>query len=298
MPSDNQAPFAHQVLLARFLLHEGERALARESAMSAGLAVSLFQDAAVLMIWAIAKSLDANLRDQAPFDSFWDAVATAPKNAERLELPSRAALRELNKARVNFKHYGQLPLPEDATRFRTATDVFLRETAERFLKVDLESYSLADLLHNQAARNKIKEAEQLFKEERWQDCVEACALAERAAAKDFEGIIPEPDPHLEDVGILIDGRSSSSNGRRAFRYLREYLNALRSVSIQGLTGRNVKHFAWFKSIAPTVLEFKSGNVQFTYSSRGLGRKAGRAEAEFCIKYVTDFALQAQERLAG
>lgn len=100
-----------QLLLAKYILLRGQDLFSRDDPMSGGLAISLSQDSVEILVWTIAKELEAEVRDKDPFTKLLDSIESAKKNTARPPLPLKAKLLELNSARVNFKHYGNLPAP-------------------------------------------------------------------------------------------------------------------------------------------------------------------------------------------
>jgi hypothetical protein len=57
-----------------------------------------------------------------------------------MALPLRGQLDDLNKARVNFEHNGQLPTMSDAIRFSGYTQEFLSEAIDTFMHEVLRLY--------------------------------------------------------------------------------------------------------------------------------------------------------------
>ena len=74
-------------------------------------------------------------------------------------LPHKAKMIELNKARVGFKHYGNLPASSEAEKFRSYTYDFLVVASQRYLEVDFEKVSLSSLISDPKVRNHIEAAE-------------------------------------------------------------------------------------------------------------------------------------------
>ncbi len=150
------AQFVEQLLISRYLLREGIQALESRLPFAPSLAVSLFQDAAELLLSAIAVHVDAKVVPNTAFLAYWELIEKAPKNIEHQQVPSKAALMKLNNARVAFKHHGQRVSPEDAAAFRVNTEVFLKEAASRFFAIEFDDISLADLIARQDVRDQVK----------------------------------------------------------------------------------------------------------------------------------------------
>jgi hypothetical protein len=132
----------NQLLLSKYIYGKGESLLDTNNPMSCGLAISLFHDAVELLLWTIAKEVDANIKERDSFIGLYDAITTGKKNKKHEEPPLKAKMVELNKARVNFKHFGNMPAPTDAIKFLGYTDDFLRESTKLFFNLDYEDISL------------------------------------------------------------------------------------------------------------------------------------------------------------
>src|SRR5256885_15730542 len=84
-----------QLLICRYLFLEGVRALDSKLPFAPGLAVSLFQDAAELLLAVVAVHVDAKVGANTSFMTFWELVEQAPKNIGGLQVPSKAAMLKL-----------------------------------------------------------------------------------------------------------------------------------------------------------------------------------------------------------
>ena len=135
-----------QLLLAKRLYICGLSYIDFPDPVSAGLSISLFHDSVELFCWSLLKELDAKVKENYPFSSFFDLVEKAPKNQDSKNLPLKAKMLELNKARINFKHYGNLPDISEAKKFQGYTEDFLRISFRDFFKLDFESISLSQLI--------------------------------------------------------------------------------------------------------------------------------------------------------
>lgn len=113
-----------QLLLTKRLFLEGCEFTRNLDSVSCGIAISLFQDAVEMYFWALVKDRSLPVKDSFTFTSNLDAIEKAG-----IAIPDRPKIIELNKARISFKHYGNLPAPDEATKFRTYTEDFLRVAA-------------------------------------------------------------------------------------------------------------------------------------------------------------------------
>ena len=167
-----------KLLLSKYLLLSGDKALCRSEPYSAGLAASLYQDAVESMVWSVAKVVDAKIAKKSTFEEYWHLIGTAPRKPDGVSgLPLKAKMLDLNQARVAFKHYGTIPAHSEAERFSAYAAEFLQETALLFFNVDFRKLSMADLVHNQQVGQTIKHAEELLSENRIDECLNTVAVA-------------------------------------------------------------------------------------------------------------------------
>ncbi len=208
----------HQLILTKYLFDQGVSTLDNDNAMACGLAISLFQDSVELLCWTIAKEVDAPVKGKDSFEQIWDSVKSASKNKGAIELPLKAKMIEMNKARVLFKRYGNLPNPLDATKFMGFTEEFLQQAIEQFYNLQFDDISLADLVKNNSVRDKIKLAEKHFSDEKYSDCIRECAEAEYLISIDLHKILPKFDRNFEGIANLFftsvhPGANSSRSGK-------------------------------------------------------------------------------------
>lgn len=282
-----------QLVLSKYLFREGEKKLDSRDPFSAGLAISLFQDATELFVWTVAKEYDARVTDKTSFAGIWDLIRDARLNTKKHELPLRAKMLNLNKARVNFKHYGNLPASREAGKFQGYTEDFLRESMKLFFDVDFADVSLADLVRNEEVKREIKEAERSLKENVPKESVMACAKAEYLISGYLMKLIPPADYRLEDIARLLKDSAQRSAVREGLRYLRNYLDALRTLSIAGLLRFDLSDFLKFRAISPNVSRMANGSFQI------MERRTQYSldDAKFCIHYVTTYAIAVQEHIS-
>ena len=124
-----------QLLLCKRLFSEGSFYADRTDSISSGISISLFQDAVEMYVWTLIKEKNIIIKDGASFTSNLEVVQKTG-----IQLPQAAKLIELNKARVGFKHYGNLPDSTEVTKYQT--------TLASLLKVPLQEYTyLSSVLH-------------------------------------------------------------------------------------------------------------------------------------------------------
>ncbi|MBN3857965.1 hypothetical protein G3N59_31730 [Paraburkholderia sp. Ac-20340] len=155
----------HQVVMCRALYAEAETYLARNDGIHVGLAVSIAQDSVELFLRAVMKEYPVpgqKIPDE--FIKCMDYIDIAANGDEDKYVPFRAKLIELNKARVNFKHYGLVPDKTDARRMLAHVEDFFDVAAERFFNVRFSELSITDLVISSAVRERLNLAHEGLRE--------------------------------------------------------------------------------------------------------------------------------------
>lgn len=288
---------AQQLLIAKYLYREGARALSPQLPMSAGLAVSLFQDACELVIWTIAKDVDGQPKNQNSFPALWDAVQNGRRNGGAVTLPLRGQIEDLNKARVNFKHHGQLPTAGDALRFAGYTYEFLREAFAIFYGQSFDDLSLANLIGDARVLEKIKEAEAHRRLGEHQEAVVAAAEAAEIASKLLREVIPKVHDDLRRVGRALPrelGDPISAGFSNVADHLNRHVDMLTILSLQ----IPIADYFRFRALAPSIARFGDGRAQVAFSGPLAMHNYEDEESKFCVDYVTELALKVEAAVSS
>lgn len=201
-------------------------------------------------------------------------------NPDKLELPMRDIMAAVNKARVGFKHYGQLPTSAQAARFVGDTGEFLRAAARRFYGVAWDELSLADVIRDEKLKAEIRALEQLLREAKFEECVHKSAVASGHARKYLDHVLPVVDPRLGDHG-------------RPLQYVGQQLTLHRLYVGTLLLGISAGHALRFRMLVPGVQESPTGSVQIVVPAPLHQYRYSEEDARFCVDYVTDFVLRAE-----
>ena len=189
-----------QVVIAKRIFTAAERYSRQADALSAGLAISLFQDAVEQLTWCIAKHLDLDVKDSEGFVSLISKIEQ--KCGE--PMPQKAKVLELNKARVGFKHYGNLPASSESEKFRAYAYDFLALSSQRYLDIDYEAVSLASLIGDSTIRDHIEAAQQALTNDAFKDAVSEAALARFFMFKKLDAYLPKVDHQLQDADRIFN----------------------------------------------------------------------------------------------
>jgi hypothetical protein len=281
------------LVLAKYLFQKGENSLNQSDSMACGLAISLFQDAAEIIIWTIAKELDAHVKDQEPFANLWDKIREAPKNKERKELPLKPKMLELNKIRVSFKHYGVPPEPSLGQKYMLYTEEFLRISIRTFFNKELDEVSMADLVRDEQTKKYIKEAEDQLNKNCFDKAVVACAKAESKIFAPFNSLLPEFSNKLTHYAPIFN-RNYKDAAKSLLQNIEFYFDRLRMIGFASMANINMGDYLRFKSIIPSISWFANGSSQ-TYHRKNDYQEE---EARFCIRFILDCALAVQMQVYG
>src|SRR5262249_737689 len=121
--------------------------------------INLLQDGVEFFLLAASEHLNAGIKPPANFENYLHKIddRITPK-----VLPFRSKLIQLDKLRVNAKHYGVRPDANEVKAFVLAVREFLEEAARTIFDVDFWTISLIDLIGDKDARKYLTSAQQAF----------------------------------------------------------------------------------------------------------------------------------------
>jgi hypothetical protein len=277
-----------QLLLSKRLFQKGEIFSQENDPISTGLAISLFQDSIELIIWSIIKDFNIDVKETESFTSLLDKVDKRLE-AQAIKLPSKAKILELNKARVNFKHYGNLPDVSEGSKFRGYTESYLRVAFDQCYQKDFDDISMSDLIREDNVRQSIKKAEQHLIQQEYKPCINEIAKAKFLLFESFKVYLPDVDSNLGKASSLFERQVASKAGR-VFTYIHDYLRELRTMSIINACGIPIRDFKTFESKLPFVTRFGDGNFQITQTKVFQNTEE---ETKFLLRFVIELALKVQ-----
>ncbi len=294
-----QAPaedLLRRLALCQFLSSEAQRCLRRPDQYSPGVATSLAQDAVEAFLRCLAEQFKIPLKPFEPFDSLVNKVGEG-----REPIPGhRAAMTRLNKARINFKHFGINVPREEAVVFQRNAQAFLNDVCWDLLQVDFSAVSLVDAIGHDDTEKLLHEAEEALRDEGYERVVQFSARAAYTYLKYRARLSGRDEAYLGAITIggkvlplpeYVDGQEVSMGVLRdltksAARTQRQTQSLLMLLS----RGVDIASFFRFQTLAPITHQTQNGDF---YQPGGLGKREGisRDDAQFCIRFVIDFALQ-------
>lgn len=279
-----------QLLLAKRLFLIGSGYAEKDDPVSAGVSISLFQDSIEIFIWSLLKNLDAEAKEQTSFTSFFDLVKNAKGNTKNISLPFKAKILELNKSRVNFKHYGNLPDISEAKKFKAYTEEFLTISFYEFLSIDFASLSLAELIPYPNIRTKIKNAEKLLESKELEQAIAEIAIAKSMLFEKLANYLPKPDRRISD-GDRFLRKISDEQFISLFKPLIQYLEKSTEISIISLLGIQISDYFTLQRYLPAVLKMSDGQYSLQYHNR---MPPTEEVTKSAINIITSGAIRARE----
>lgn len=248
-----------QVLLAKRLYLEACTFAVRHDAVSSGVAISMLQDAVELYVWTLIKERNLAAKDQAGFVAHVECLQKANVN-----VPNAAKLLELNKARVGFKHYGNLPAGSEVKKFQSYVEEFFRIATPEHFGVEFDALSLVDLVADAKVQEHLRLAEQQIATSNLKDAAGELAKAKSLLFAALHRYIPQVDRNLRDADRILN--SVDGGGRsNAFAYVSEYLGALREYTLVSLLRLSLKDYLVLRSGLPNASQSMSGQWYLTYN---------------------------------
>lgn len=278
-----------QLLLTKRLFEEGEKYSLQNDPISAGLAILLFQDSVESVIWLVTKDLGLNVKEKESFTVLLDKVHQELNDNQSIKIPHKAKIQELNKARVNFKHYCILPDKSEANKFHGYTEAYLRTIFELYFKKDFDDISMSDLIASDEIRLLIKQAEKNLSIKDYKSCIDEIAKAKAMLFYKINHFIPEVDRNLVNAATFFD-RQISSHVRDVLKYISGYMEMLRETSIINLCGISLKEYNHCLKMLPYANVFSGGNFVLQGESN---KNYTEEDAKFLLKFIIDLALKIQ-----
>lgn len=289
----------------RFLYNQGLEQAARPQPL-ASTALLSFHDAVEMFLLLAAEHLDVNLSNGVNFDGYFGEI----RRDAGIELPARPAMRRMNRSRVNFKHHGSIPSATDLEQCRADVATFFTDATQMVFGVDFTSVEMIDLVTQQLALAKLREAEACAAQGEY---VEALALLSEA----FDGLLddysdrkrsasgsspyrwwpPENSFAFPSIGRIYGrghddqmvARTSdlAKQTEQIDLALKEMQRAMRVLAM----GIDYRRYARFYLLVPYIACFMDGRREVRAIP---GLQAGDDEYQFCKQFVIESALQLAE----
>lgn len=250
------------LLVAKRLFMEASSFTDRPDPVSAGIAISMLQDAVETYLWTLIKDRGIGTNER---DGFVDYIKKL-SNAD-VEIPHRGELFDLNKARVNFKHNANLPAPEEAKKHKWAVEQFFRTAVPAHFEVSFDEISLVQLVGDGEIRDHLAEAQKCLDHADLKECAEELAKAKALLFRQFNRYIPEASDALRGADRIFE---AIPGGRtvRPFAFLAKYLDVLREAALVSLLHLPLREYRFLREGLPTANQSISGKWYLHHTRSG------------------------------
>jgi hypothetical protein len=301
-----EATTLRRLAFAKLLYTLGVEQSRRQEPLSSA-AVLNFHDAVEFFLQLAADTLDAPTKTGTTFMEYWEVLSTKVDDG----ITQKAAMKRLNKARVNLKHGGTFLPALEIESFKEATERFFAENTPRVFGVSLAEVSLVDLVLNGSVRDDLRAAQAALAADDLDDARRQAAFAFKRLLHDYDESLRDqhgrsPLDLGESFTFLTSfhmglGRSSGGGqGDPVERKLAEFVDkmkrtveeireALKFVSL----GLDYRRYARFQMLTPEVFQTLNDPSYQTYEGEHLPRIT-HDDTEFCIEFVIESALVLQD----
>jgi hypothetical protein len=279
-----------QIVFAKFLYQRAALEIRPHDELSSGIAVSLMHDAVEMVISEIAKELRLPIGERDSFPAKLEKIRRAAE--EKNQLIADLGVLDLNKVRIAYKHNGILPAYSEAMKCQVFCEQFLESCCLVFFAHDFASVSLADLIKLDDLRVLVKAAERELAEGKHEQSVIESAKAFAVVSSLVEKLLPSTNNKFWSVSSTISG--SGREVEYAVGKVIQYLEEIRGTTIAALLRLDLRSHQKFLSLAPGVSGYRKGSQPQVYLK--VGKTFSKAEAEFCVRYVTEYAITVEKQL--
>ena len=238
-----------QLLLCKRLFTEGSAFAERRDPVSCGMAISFFQDSVEMLVWTLIKERCISVKEGASFTSNLESIQKAG-----ISLSNIPKLHELNKARVGFKHYGNLPAPDEAIKFQAYVEGFLRQSLSDHFAQSYDDLSLVDLVSFPDVKERLESAEAFVSSGEHTKAMYEAAIAKVLLFRRLEHFVPRVDHvYLRDTDSNIE----------SLKYLASYLGMLREAALASLLGIPLQDYSFIRRQLPQATQNVGGKWQYS-----------------------------------
>jgi hypothetical protein len=281
-----------RLTFSKYLLGRAKSLHQEGKDLASAMAVLAAHDSSEMLMKVVLDSIGAApaKTDKVYFMDFWQLV----KDKRNDDPPYKTRMTRLNSARVAFKHKGILPNPREVSEMMTDVSAFCEEVTQKYLQLNYRDVSLADLIPNFEARDKVKEAEKAAEAGDNETALLAIGIAfdklfKEAGEKHGLGLIKQSDwDRLDHVhaGERYDRELASAVSLDKVRKpLQQLIDTVNFI----LLGIEPARFRRFSEITPIRLWVKSGKLY--HRLRRPPDRVPKKDLDFCIEFVIDFGLR-------
>ncbi len=267
-----------RLICAKYLFLKGIDTIDRGGAFSSGHATLNFQDSVEMTLRAIAEYLGCQIREKESFSQIINIIGQKSKK----DISGSTAFNQLNKARVNFKHFGLEPRLEDVIKFKDSLEEFYKKEIKKYFDIEYSEISLAILIEHRRIQNYLKEAEKLIGDDKYEKSIFFSAIAfEIYLWRYNKGEIGyRKDPFFKIPDIKM--QRWAMNLETQVEKMQSQLNLI-------MGGINLANYRRFQGCVPHIQISTDGVVMGAVSS-GKRIEPTKESALFCYEFVVDSIL--------
>ena len=162
-----------KIMFAKYSYELAKDCFLVDNTTNIGIGIILLQDSVEFYLLALAETINAEIKSNMTFEQYIKSIETQIKK----ELPLRSRIRELNKQRVNIKHYGLIPNIEECSHFVYTVGDFFEELSLEYFKKPFNNISFVELLDEGEEKEILKQAEKNLNEKQYEACLVNCRKA-------------------------------------------------------------------------------------------------------------------------
>lgn len=253
---------------------------------SHGLTVSLLQDAAEMLIWEMAKYFNVQVK---PKDGFVSIIENIDKNHGGIDL--KPQIFELNSARVNFKHYGNIPSNVDIPKYIETCKQFLKCNALK-IGIDFESISSVDTVLIPEIKSHLKNSEDHLESENFKEALIESSIAFQELEKIAHTKIGIDRYALDELRDSYEAwpQDCWESARNFTSQLTNVLEQTIDYLSRGQFGYSPEYVSSVRSMCYHV------NISITGNILGVSNMGHAKDDAKSIRYINDFIIEASRRL--
>lgn len=255
-----------------------------------------FHDAIELFLQLSSEYLDAG-KSKPSFIEYWEFLS---KKLPESGLTQKESMRRLNSARVALKHHGTQPSKLDIEAFRASATNFFEENTLIVFDIEFSDVSLIELVQYEDARNNLKEAEGLLKDNKIEDTLGKVAIAFTQLIDDYEsrkrGQFGRSPFFFYKSSTFLGGRSefemelSGVIEKVVGKLIEDLQNTVKILSL----GINYCRYVKFQLLTPYIVMALDGTYDPIRVQRGSKGIPTIEDVQFCIDFVIESAITLHE----
>jgi hypothetical protein len=299
MKIELEEAIVRRLSIAKLIVDQAKTVGLQYGPLSAGLGISLAQDALEMILRAALEHWKVGLNEQS-FEKLLDFVDKTAAEKGKSALPERSRIGQINKARVSFKHHGVLPDQAQGRDLILRAAIISDLICESYFGIDLGSVTLANLVAGLRIRNHLLASREFLDEGKHSDSILSSAKA-FALEFGYAGERKQYQSNRLEVESLSWGFGFDDRRDPIGELSRAVINDFKNVSqqLESITkeqdiiklGIDPHQMAYFSAIAPSV----SFSYAKTFWCQWFHQKESLTSenAEFCLSFAASAIIRAQ-----